>query len=215
MTGISALKRLQSPAAPSAGVDAQERCEFCGVTLSDASGSGSAGDERHGHVADVRDHRLVCVCRPCYLLFAPRGAGGGRYKGVGEEVRRVDVRLEQATWDLLRIPVDLVFFLVQDGQVHCFYPSPAGATESELDMSAWERIAADNAGLAEIEPDVEAVLLRRLGPQEFSCHVVPVDRCYELVGLVRSRWAGLSGGNEVWATVADFFTGLAARRGRR
>ena len=69
--------------------------------------------------------------------------------------------------------------------------------------------------LRSLEPDVEAVLLRRLGPQEFSCHVVPVDRCYELVGLVRSRWAGLSGGNELWATVADFFTGLDAQRGRR
>ena len=81
-----------------------ERCEFCAADIG----------ERHGHVADVADHRLLCVCRPCYLLFAPQGAGGGRYRGVGEEVRRVgDLLLDDARWDALRIPVDLVFFFRQ------------------------------------------------------------------------------------------------------
>lgn len=200
MTGLSALRRVQSPpSATTAG--AEERCEFCGVPT----------DERHGHVADVADHRLLCVCRPCYLLFAPRGAGGGRYRGVGETVRKVEpLRLDEATWDLLKIPVDLAFLFVQDGEVHAFYPSPAGATESELDLSAWSAITADNPALDGLEPDIEAALLRRC-EGAFSCHVVPIDVCYELVGVVRRRWVGLGGGSEVWAAVAEFFADLDAR----
>lgn len=199
MTGLAALRRLQSPPAPAA--EQEERCEFCGTSM----------DERHGHVADISDHRLLCVCRPCYLLFAPRGAGGGRYRGVGETVRRVEpLTLDEATWSLLKIPVDLAFLFVQDGGVHAFYPSPAGATESELDLSAWSAISADNPALGALEPDVEAALLRRR-EDGFSCHVVPIDVCYELVGVVRRHWVGLGGGSEVWAAVEEFFAGLDDR----
>ncbi|MEP9385456.1 DUF5947 family protein [Nocardioides cheoyonin] len=201
--GLSALRRLQSPPqrSPAAGAETEERCEFCSAPV----------DERHGHVADVVDHRLLCVCRPCYLLFAPRGAGGGRYRGVGEAVRRVgDLRLDEATWDLLKIPVDLAFFFTQDGATHAFYPSPAGATESELDLAAWSTITADNPALATLEPDVEAALLRRRD-SGFGCHLVPIDLCYELVGVVRRHWTGLAGGPAVWAAIEEFFDRLDAR----
>ena len=131
-----------------------ERCEFCAADIG----------ERHGHVADITDHRLLCVCRPCYLLFAPHGAGGGRYRGVGEEVRRVgDLVLDDARWDSLRVPVDLVFFFRQTGAGHllAFYPGPDGATESELDLASWDDISGANPVLDNLERDVEAVLLRR------------------------------------------------------
>ena len=150
----------------------------------------------HGHIADITDHRLLCVCRPCYLLFAPQGAGGGRYRGVGEEVRRVgDLVLDDARWDSLRVPVDLVFFFRQTGAGHllAFYPGPGGATESELDLASWDDISGANPVLDNLEHDVEAVLLRR-HEDEYSCYLVPIDLCYELVGVVRSRWTGLGGG---------------------
>lgn len=198
--GLGALRRIQAPPA------AEERCEFCGVAV----------DDRHGHVADIVDHRLLCVCRPCYLLFAPRGAGGDRYRGVGEEVRRLgDLQLAEETWDRLRIPVDLAFFFLQTGVPDgplAFYPSPAGATQSELDLSAWATITADNPALGDLRPDVEAALLRR-SDGAFSCHVVPIDRCYALVGLIRSHWVGLAGGSEVWAVVDAFFADLDRRAG--
>ena len=180
-----------------------ESCEFCAVEITD----------RHGHVADLSDHRLLCVCRPCYLLFGPRGAGGGRYRGVGEEVRRVeDLDLDEARWDALRIPVDLVFFFRQDDvdRLLTFYPGPGGATESELELSAWSDIAAANPVVDSLEADVEAVLLRR-HDGSFSCYLVPVDVCYELVGVVRQAWTGLGGGSEVWQRIADFFAGLDQR----
>jgi Family of unknown function (DUF5947) len=201
----STLRRLAGPKPPPPPA-ADERCEFCGVGI----------DERHGHVADVADHRLLCVCRPCYLLFAPQGAGGGRYRGVGEEVSQVaDLALAPTQWDALRIPVDLAFFFHQtqpgeDPRLLAFYPGPAGATESELDLTAWAGIAGANPVLADVQPDVEAVLLRRRG-DEVSCYLVPIDVCYELVGLVRSAWTGLGGGAEVWRLIDNFFDGLDER----
>jgi hypothetical protein len=169
--------------------------------------------DRHGHVADVAQHRLLCVCRPCYLLFAPEGAGGGRYRGVGEDVRRVaDPRVTASQWDALRIPVDLVFFFRQSGVEHllAFYPGPGGATESLLDLAAWSDLVADHPVLDSTAEDVEAVLLRRLG-EGFACYLVPIDVCYELVGVVRSSWTGLGGGTEVWRRIDAWFDALDAR----
>ena len=100
----------RQPRRPQQAVEPEERCEFCAVDIG----------ERHGHVADLQDHRLLCVCRPCYLLFGPRGSGGGRYRGVGEEVRRVDdLAVTDAQWDALKIPVDLVFFFRQRAPTGC------------------------------------------------------------------------------------------------
>lgn len=205
--GLGRLRRIAAPAAPPTEAAADERCEFCAAALG----------ERHGHVADVAEHRLLCVCRPCYLLFAPDGAGGGRFRAVGEDVRRVaDLRLDDAAWDALRVPVDLVFFLRQTlgdagtDRLLAFYPGPGGATESELDLGAWSGIAAANPVLDEVAPDVDAVLLRR-HDGSFTCYVVPVDLCYALVGVVRSGWTGLGGGPEVWARIAGFFDDLDRR----
>jgi hypothetical protein len=203
VTGLASLKRIASPKPSSASPTAAERCEFCGAEVGD----------RHGHVADLAEHRLLCVCRPCYLLFAPVGAGGGRYRGVGEEVRRVaDLALTDAHWDALRIPVDLAFFLRQTGaeQLLAFYPGPGGATESLLDLSAWADMLVDNPVIGTAEPDVEAVLLRRANAA-LSCYLVPIDVCYELVGIVRLSWTGLGGGEEVWQAIDAFFTDLERR----
>ena len=212
MSGLSSLKRIAAPKPPPE--PEIERCEFCAVDIG----------ERHGHVADVGQHRLLCVCRPCYLLFAPQGAGGGRYRGVGEDVRRVtDLDVSEAQWDALRIPVDLAFFFRQTlrdasslgssgqaGDLLAFYPGPGGATESLLDLVAWGDLAAANPVLDTTEEDVEAVLLRR-HDGGFSCYLVPIDHCYELVGVVRSSWTGLGGGPEVWARIEAWFADLDGR----
>jgi hypothetical protein len=201
MSGLGSLKRISQPKPPAPAPE--ERCEFCAAEIGD----------RHGHVADIADHRLLCVCRPCYLLFAPVGAGGGRYRGVGEEIRRIaDLAMDEALWDALRVPVDLAFFFRQTGAAHvlAFYPGPGGATESLLDLSAWGDIAGDNPAVDRAEPDVEAVLLRR-HDGSFACYVVPIDVCYELVGVVRLSWTGLGGGSEVWKAIDEFFAGLDRR----
>ena len=38
---------------------------------------------------------------------------------------------------------------------------------------------------------------------------MPIDECYKLVGLIRTHWRGLSGGDEVWDEIARFFDRLA------
>ena len=199
--GISSLRRIAAPKPPPE--QQTERCEFCAADIG----------ERHGHIADLVDHRLLCVCRPCYLLFAPRGAGGGRYRGVGEEVRRVaDLVLDDARWDSLRIPVDLVFFFRQSGADHllAFYPGPGGATESELDLATWDEISSANPVLDDLEPDVEAVLLRR---HDDVVRLLP--GAHRRLLRARRRGAqpvdGLGGGAEVWREIDAFFAALDDR----
>ncbi len=87
------------------------------------------------------------------------------------------------------------------------YPSPAGATESLLSFDTWEEIERENPVLLEMEADVEALLVNRIGhARGFSSpeyYLVPIDECFKLVGLIRSRWQGLSGGTEVWREIGN------------
>ncbi len=93
-----------------------------------------------------------------------------------------------------------------------FYPSPAGATESLLSLAAWEALVADNPWLTELKPDVEALLVNRVeGAREY--YRVPIDRCYELVGLIRAHWRGMSGGSEAWSAIHEFFARLKPSSG--
>lgn len=189
-----------------------EACEMCGEQVAEA----------HSHVASLTERRILCTCRACYLLFTAEGAGARRLRAVPERVRLAnDFSFSAAQWDDLAIPVDLVFLFQQsdaekvDGprRVVACYPSPAGATESELDLAAWAEIAAANPTLADIEPDVEAALVRRHDAETFTCLVVPIDVCYELVGLVRMHWTGFQGGEEVWQRIDAFFDQLLVRAG--
>ena len=71
--------------------------------------------------------------------------------------------------------------------------------------------------LREIEPDVEVLLVNRLGPARgFAVpkhYALPTDECYKLVWLIRTLWRGLSGGAELWLRLAVFFADLRARAG--
>jgi hypothetical protein len=187
-----------------------EVCEMCGEVIA----------EPHSHVASVSERRLLCTCRACYLLFTAEGAGARRLRAIPDRVVSMpDFVLRQEQWDDLAIPVDLVFLFQQSDldpaeprRIVACYPSPAGATESELDLSAWAEIAQANPTLADVAADVEAVLVRRLGATGgYTCFVVPIDVCYELVGLVRQFWTGFQGGAEVWQHIDEFFDRLAAR----
>ena len=91
-----------------------------------------------------------------------------------------------------------------------FYPSPGGATESLPVAEEWQALAEENPVLRELEPDVEALLVNRLGPAPEHYRVC-IDECYKLVGTVRTHWRGFSGGAAVWEEIARFFAALKAR----
>jgi hypothetical protein len=178
----------------------EERCEFCGQVLA----------PQHSHVVHVERRTLLCACRPCYLLFASQGAAGGKVKAVPDRV--IDLGepvFTPAQWDRLQIPVRLAFFFFNSslGKTVAFYPSPAGATESLLPLETWEEAVQEHPPLADLSPDVEALLVGH--PKD--CLIVPIDVCYELVGIVRRHWKGFHGGEEAWQAITSFFTALRAR----
>jgi hypothetical protein len=167
----------------------------------------------HRHLIDVESRELLCACRACQILFDRREAGGSHYRLVPERRRRVeDFELDDAAWAELRIPVEMAFFFHSTAaeRVAAFYPSPMGATESLLELDTWRQLERANPLLESLEPDVEALLVNRArGAREHF--VVPVDDCYRLVGLIRTQWRGLTGGQEVWQEIERFFAELAER----
>lgn len=181
----------------------EERCELCGVAIA----------HEHSHLVERENRRLVCACRPCYLVFLPKGAGGGRFRCVPERYLHDDAfDLTAAQWDDLQIPVGMAFFFFNSdlGKSVAFYPGPAGATESLLSLDSWEAMRETNPLFSSIEDDVEALLVRKAG-RSFECYLVPIDVCYELVGTVRLHWKGFDGGEEAQKAIGEFFDRLRER----
>jgi hypothetical protein len=180
---------------------AVEYCELCSVPL----------PADHSHLVEPAKRRLLCVCRGCHILFGDRA--DTRYRQVpGHSQVLENFLLSDADWDALGLPIGLAFFQkTSEGRVLVFYPGPAGPTESRLDLSAWSSLAANNPVVAEQQPDVEALLINRVnGAREY--YKVPIDRCYALVGLIRTHWRGVSGGEEAWKAIANFMNDLRERK---
>jgi len=195
---LSRIRRSVATAAPSP--QPGELCEMCNVPI---------GDD-HGHVVDVESRRLMCACRGCYLLFTSSGAGGGHFRAVPTRcVAFDDLTFGPAEWSAMQIPVSVAFFFVNSnlGRVCGFYPGPAGATESLLPLETWASIVAANPVLGDIEPDVEAFLVRAdlRGSTPPECFLVPIDWCYELVGELRLSWRGFDGGQQAHVALDRFF----------
>ncbi len=184
------------------GRDTEEHCDICAQRV---------GGE-HPHVVDLKTRRLLCACRACHFLF---GAGGEKYRSVpGECFHAPDLMISNLQWDRLEIPVGIAFFFFNSSarRTVAFYPSPAGAMESLLPLDAWNDIAMASPRLRGLLPDVQALLVRKTG-DGFDCYIVPIDACYELVGLIRLGWRGFDGGEKVRADIESFFARLRARSG--
>lgn len=199
-SSFAALRRFVRERAP------VERCELCSAGLT----------ADHQHLIEPASRRLVCACDACSILFSNQA---GKYRRVPRRVRFLrDFRLSDAQWESLLIPINMAFFFhsVPAGKVISLYPSPAGATESLLALEAWEEIARENPILREMAPDVEALLVNRIGrggQAEAEYYLAPIDECYKLTGLIRANWRGLSGGAEVWREIGLFFDDLKRRAG--
>jgi hypothetical protein len=202
---LAVLRRIQAsaPASTTAAEPAPERCELCAVTVT----------PDHRHVVNLDSRALLCACRPCALLFD--GDAEQTYRTVPDRYLALPEVLTQAEWDELDVPVGLAFVFRNSRQrrtVIC-YPGPAGATEADLPLAVWDALVAREPLLAGIASDVEAVLVRaeRSERDGFAGYVVPVDVCYELVGLLRVVWRGFDGGSEARTRIAEFFQRVQAR----
>ncbi len=166
---------------------------------------------QHPHLVEPASRQLACACEACAILFS--GQTGTKYKRVPRRIRALpNFRLTDGQWDSLMIPIQLAFFYnsTPDGRVIALYPSPAGPTESLLALDSWNEIVEDNPVLQDMEPDVEALLVKRVGGAS-EYYLVPIDECYKLVGLIRAHWRGLSGGTEVWREIGQFYAELKER----
>lgn len=188
---------------------AGERCEMCAESIAD----------EHQHVVNVAGRQLMCVCRACYLLFTDTEADL-RYRAVPDRYLAFpDFALDRLVWEALQIPVGVAFFFTNSalGRTVAFYPGPAGACESELDMEVWATIRGADPRVSLLIDDVEALLVRVVDstqdgelPQP-QTYLVPIDACYEFVGRLRMVWRGFDGGQQAREFIDDFFDRLATR----
>lgn len=182
---------------------AEEQCELCGASLA----------QEHPHLVELDTRKILCACGACAMLFD--GMEKSRYKRASSRAQLLaGFEMTDSQWESLLIPINMAFFFHSsvEGRVIALYPSPAGAVESLLPLEAWSEIAESNRALSMLAPDVEALLVNRVGYvrglSQAEYYIAPIDDCYKLVGLIRTHWRGLSGGEEVWEAIGHFFSYL-------
>jgi hypothetical protein len=208
VSGLRGLARGTRPRGPGAAPTIPrpsdspvEHCDLCGLVI--------APD--HRHLLHLVERRIVCSCEACWAMRA----GEGDYRPVGNRTLWLsDVDVPDELWASFQIPIGLAFFMhsTVTACVVAMYPSPAGATESELHFESWLQMTTRNPVLSELEPDIEGLIVNRL--VEPNVYVIaPIDQCYALTGAVKMAWEGISGGTGVGHAVSEFFDGLRARAG--
>jgi len=176
-----------------------ERCDLCGTAL----------PEDHRHMLQLVERRIDCTCEACWALRS----GDAEYRPVGTRVLWLpDLEMSGDRWASFGIPIGLAFFMRSTvaGGVVALYPSPAGATESELDMGSWDALVEDNPVLEQLDTDSEGLVVNRLSePPGYA--IAPIDDCYRLVGLVKANWEGISGGDRLEGAIRGYFAELQER----
>jgi hypothetical protein len=188
-TLVTGLGRLARPAP----VQQTEKCELCDRPLSD----------EHRHLLELNERRILCACEPCLAMKS----GLENYCPVSTRTLWLDdFVFPDELWSAFQLPVGLAFFMRSTGtnSVVALYPSPAGATECELHLESWDKLVELNPILLDLEADAEALVVNRMvGAHQHA--IVPIDECYRLVGLIKSTWQGISGGNAIEDAVPKFF----------
>ena len=191
----SAAPGLEAPP-PAGEAEASEHCDLCGLTI----------PEDHRHLLHLVERQIVCSCEACWAMRA----GEGDYRPVGNRTLWLEaLEIPDEVWASFQIPIGLAFFM-ESTVTNCvvaMYPSPAGATESELHFESWSRMLLLNPALNTLEPDIEGLIVNRMSdPPAYA--IAPIDTCYALTGTIKASWEGISGGGAVELAVAGFFEQL-------
>ena len=198
ISGMRGLARARSGGeGPGQAADqASEQCDLCGLSIPDD----------HRHLLALVERRIVCSCEACWAMRA----GEGDYRPTGNRtVWLPDLDVPDELWASFQIPIGLAFFMhsTVTSCVVAMYPSPAGATESELHFETWRRMVDLNPVLDDLESDIEGLIVNRLTePPVYA--IAPIDRCYALTGAIKLTWEGISGGPGVGEAVSQFFEQL-------
>jgi hypothetical protein len=174
-----------------------ERCELCSAGL----------DSVHSHLLDRQSRQVVCACDACAILFSDQQ--DGKFARVPRRVWQLhDFAFTDLEWEQMMLPINMAFFLRNaQGGMTVMYPSPAGAIESQMGIENWDDLVHGQTVLQSMQPEVEALIVNRIS-QPAVYVVAPIDECYRLVGVIRTKWRGLSGGTDVWAAITEFFEEL-------
>lgn len=175
-----------------------EQCELCSVRVA----------PQHRHLLEMPTLKIVCSCDACALRF--QDVIEGRFKLIPRDPHSLPgFKVTDADWENFALPINLAFFFYSTPhqKMMAYYPSPAGATESLLPLTAWDSLVVQNPALKDLQADVEALLVNRAGKAR-DYFIAPIDKCFELVGTIRIHWRGLSGGQEVWNKIDSFFSQL-------
>src|SRR6185369_7802073 len=186
----------------SASIAPAEKCDLCRTPLA----------ETHQHLFEPKTRRLECACDACAILF---GEQGQRYRRVPRRVRFLpDFRMSDEQWNGLMIPIGIAFLFrtAESERMMALYPSPAGPIESGLTLETWNEIVRENPEIGTMEPDVEGLLVYRVGTAR-EHYIIPIDECFKLIGTIRLHWKGFSGGMVVWQEIGKFLERLKGRTG--
>ena len=124
--------RLAAGPQPGTPRPRRDAARLCGEQLGEPA-------RAHGGPASGRSPAPAGPARCC----SP--GAGGRYRTVPDRVcHDPALTADRRRVGELQIPVAIAFFFVNSalGRVIASYPSPAGVTECELDLAAWDRLAA-------------------------------------------------------------------------
>ena len=196
-SSFATLRRLAGAASNNgpAPVPEPEHCDLCSVAVPPV----------HRHLLEMSNRQIACACDPCALRF--ENVIGGSFKLIPRDTCALpDFRMSDLEWEGMSLPINLafLFYSTLKQKMMALYPSPAGATESLLPLTAWESLVAANPILCGMQHDVEALLVNRV-EEAREYFLAPMDICFELVGLIRVHWRGLSGGEELWNEIDAFF----------
>ena len=199
VSGLRGLARPSARTPPVAGTPETEACDLCGIGI----------PEDHRHLLALVERRIVCACEACWAMRS----GEGDYRPTGNRTLWLPgLDIPDDLWASFQIPIGLAFFMESTvtACVVAMYPSPGGATESELHFETWNRMLKLNPVLDGLEPDIEGLIANRLVDPPLYV-IAPIDRCYALTGTVKAHWEGISGGSGVHEAVERFFAELRAK----
>lgn len=176
---------------------AENACAFCQ----------SSTAAHYRHLLDVPSRKILCACQQCASHVEPLEEN---FKLIPTTARRLsDFQMTDYQWDGLSLPINLAFFYRDNlsGEMAVVYPQPDGLVKDTLSNAQWAVLEEENPALAEMQADIEALLVNRVGFAR-DYFIAPVDQCHELADRLLLRWRQGPDGEQAWGEIHEFFTAL-------